>query len=92
MTKREREIGRASKKEHIGGDIWESLPEDVQQYWCNLGLAAVSRAREIDTCETFEHAKDIEDNSRGDKECDLFQIMTYQINGCGCNRHQPKEA
>lgn len=81
MTKREREIGRASKKEHIGGDIWESLPEDVQQYWCNLGLAAVSRAREIDTCETCKYWDD-----------QIGCGYNHYVGGFGCNRHQPKEA
>lgn len=94
MTKRDEEIGRAAWDEYLGhatadlGHPRRSLAEAADM-WANIALAAVSRAREIDTCETCAN-QGYDDNVNANV-CFKWRIRCEAISDVGCNRHQPKE-
>ncbi len=88
MTRDERamEIGRTAKD----ASRPMSMCASDDHRWQMIGLAAVSRAREIDTCETCKRYNDAYWNDTGDSPC-LDMDVEFDPTKDGCNRHQPKD-
>lgn len=91
-----------TRDEEIGRAAWDAdgVPAasdevDVEKLtlmaYTTIGLAAVSRAREIDTCDTCNHYSFGDESDGYYKWCNLHKETTDMIDGCGCNRHQPKD-
>lgn len=93
---RDEEIGRAAWDEYLGhatADLGHPrrILAEAADMWANIALAAVSRAREIDTCETCKRFNDQYWFDNGDGPC-LDIDVEFDPTKDGCNRHQPKEA
>lgn len=92
--KRGERIGRAAyDASGWPGVLWDDMTERSRQDHIDCAIAAVAKAREIDTCETCEAALD----TRGNVDCLILCHMILK-EGSGrsimktfcCNRHEPK--
>ena len=82
MTKRDEEIGRAADAAFKAQEFWDAD-------WSVIALAAVAKAREIDTCGTCKHGL-VGGHTTHFYYCGKFDFQSDMIGGVGCNRHEPK--